>query len=43
MDGDNFLMLNHAIHKKTQKTPREAIDLAEARKKEYLNRKFNNE
>ena len=43
MDGDNFLMLNHAIHKKTQKTPRKSIELAEARKKEYLNRESKNE
>lgn len=38
MEGDNFLILNHAFQKKTQKTPRKFIKIAEARKKEYLTR-----
>jgi len=34
-DGPNLVVLNHAFQKKTQKLPRAAIELAEARKKEY--------
>lgn len=34
----NFLILNHAFQKKTQKTPKQAIQLAELRRKDYLNR-----
>ena len=37
-NGDNLLVLNHGFQKKTQKTPRKAIKLAEERKKDYLNR-----
>jgi len=38
-DGKNLLVLNHAFQKKTQKTPRQAIKLAEKRKADYLRRK----
>lgn len=37
-DGENLIILNHAFHKKTQKTPRKAIKTAEKRKKNYLKR-----
>ena len=36
--GTNLLVLAHAFQKKTQKTPRQAIKLAEKRKHEYLER-----
>jgi len=36
LDGDELLILNHAFTKKTQKTPRKEIKIAEQRKKEYL-------
>ena len=35
----NLLVLAHAFQKKTQKTPRQAIKLAEKRKHEYFERK----
>lgn len=38
MEGNNFLILNHGFQKKTQKTPRKFIAIAETRKKEYLSR-----
>jgi phage-related protein len=38
-DGQNWLVLNHAFAKKTQRTPRRAIALAEERKRDYLRRK----
>lgn len=37
--GQDFVVLTNAFQKKTQKTPREEIKLAEVRKKEYLNRR----
>ena len=37
--GTNLLVLAHAFQKKTQKTPRQAIKLAEERKHEYFVRK----
>ncbi len=37
--GTNLLVLAHAFQKKTQKTPRQAIKLAEERKHEYFERK----
>lgn len=37
--GTNLLVLAHAFQKKTQKTPRQAIKLAEERKHEYLERR----
>ena len=39
LDGKNLVILNHAFQKKTQKTPRKEIKVAENRKKEYLNRR----
>jgi len=40
MDGENLIILNHAFQKKTQKTPAKEIQIAEARKKNYLNRRL---
>lgn len=38
-DSDNLVILTNGFAKKTQKTPPQEIDLAEQRKKDYLNRK----
>jgi phage-related protein len=38
LDGSNFIVLNHAFQKKTQKIPRKAIQIAEKRKKDYFKR-----
>jgi len=38
-DGDDLIVLNHGFQKKTQKTPRHDIGLAEKRKADYLRRK----
>ena len=38
-DGSQLIVLNHAFQKKTQKTPRIAIQVAQKRKQEYLNRR----
>jgi phage-related protein len=38
-DGPRLVVLTHAFQKKTQKTPRQAIELAEERKQEYLERR----
>lgn len=38
-DGQKLVVLSHAFQKKTQKTPRQAIKLAEERKREYFRRK----
>lgn len=38
-DGSQLIVLNHAFQKKTQKTPRTAIQVAQKRKQEYLNRR----
>jgi len=38
-DGKKLLVLNHAFQKKTQKTPKQAIKLAEKRKLDYLRRR----
>jgi len=37
--GQDFIVLTNGFQKKTQKTPRSEIKLAEDRKKEYLNRR----
>ncbi len=37
-DGEMLIVLNHAFQKKTQKTPKQAIKVAEQRKKDYLKR-----
>ncbi len=38
-DGDNLVVLNHAFQKKTQKTPKKEIKIAEKRRKDYLKRR----
>jgi len=38
-DGPNLVVLAHAFQKKTQKTPKQAIKIAEERKKKYFRRK----
>ena len=38
-DGAKLVVLSHAFQKKTQKTPRQAIRLAEERKQDYFRRK----
>ena len=38
-DGKNILVLNHAFTKKSQKTPQKEIDVAEKRKRNYLQQK----
>ncbi|MCA9957848.1 MAG: type II toxin-antitoxin system RelE/ParE family toxin [Anaerolineales bacterium] len=43
LDGDEFLILTSGFTKKTQKTPRQEIDIAEGRKHDYLSRRQNNE
>jgi phage-related protein len=35
-DGKNLVILNHAFIKKSQKTPRKEIKIAEKRKHDYL-------
>lgn len=40
-DGEKIVVLTHAFQKKTQKTPKKAIKIAEDRKKDYLRRKKN--
>ena len=39
MEGGNVIILTHGFQKKTQKTPKKEIKLAENRKKNYLNRR----
>ena len=38
-DGPNFVVLAHAFQKKTRKTPKQAIKIAEERRKDYFRRK----
>jgi len=38
-DGPKLIVLNHAFQKKTQKTPPQVIKIAEARKKDYFERR----
>jgi phage-related protein len=38
-DGPRLIVLNHAFQKKTQKTPHQAIKIAEDRKKDYFERR----
>lgn len=38
-DGPKLVVLAHAFQKKTQKTPRQAIRLAEERKRDYMRRR----
>jgi phage-related protein len=42
-DGSRLIVLTHAFQKKTQKTPQQAIKIAEARKREYLQGRYKNE
>ncbi len=37
-DGPNLVVLAHAFQKKTQKTPKQALKIAEERKKDYFRR-----
>ncbi len=39
LDKERLVVLNHAFQKKTQKTPKKDIKLAEKRKQDYLNRR----
>lgn len=39
IEGSNLIILSNAFQKKTQKTPKKEIELAEKRKAEYLKRK----
>ena len=39
LDGNDLVVLNHAFIKKTQKTPKKEIRIAEQRKKEYLSKR----
>ena len=38
-DGSKLVVISHAFQKKSQKTPRQAIKLAEERKRDYFRRK----
>jgi len=40
LEGDQLIVLSHGFQKKTQKTPKKEIQLAEVRKKDYLKRKY---
>ncbi len=42
-NNDNLIILTNGFAKKTQKTPSQQIDLAEQRKRDYLNRKESEE
>ncbi len=39
-DGSELVILNHAFTKKTQKTPKNEIKIAEKRKKDYFSRRL---
>jgi len=39
-DGPNIVVVTHGFQKKTQKTPKRAIKIAEERKKDYFRRKI---
>ncbi len=38
-DGQELIILTNSFHKKSQKTPKKEIELAESRKREYLSRR----
>mgnify|MGYP003536262294 CR=1 FL=1 len=40
LEGNRVAILNHAFQKKTQKTPQKEIQIAEARKRDYLRRRM---
>ena len=42
-DNASLIILTNGFAKKTQKTPTQEIELAEQRKRDYLNRRQNNE
>jgi len=39
-DGSHLIILNHVFQKKSQKIPRQAIQIAEKRKRDYFSRKL---
>lgn len=39
IDNDEFIILTHGFSKKSQKTPKQEIELAQQRKSDYLSRK----
>src|SRR6056297_3249869 len=39
LDDNDFVMLNHGFTKKSQKTPKKEIKIAEQRKKDYFHRR----
>ena len=39
-DGSKLVVISHAFQKKTQKTPKQAIEIAEERKKDYFRRRL---
>lgn len=41
LDKGNLVILNHAFQKKTQKTPKKEIGIAESRRRDYLERRKN--
>lgn len=41
-DGQELIILTNSFQKKSQKTPKQEIKLAESRKKEYLSRRQDN-
>ena len=41
MDGKELIVITNGFQKKTQKTPKKEIELAEKRVKDYLRRKRN--
>lgn len=41
-DGQDLIILTNSFQKKSQKTPKKEIKLAESRKKEYLSRRWAN-
>ena len=42
IEGNNIIVLTNGLQKKTQKTPKKEIELAEKRMREYLNRRKRN-
>ena len=39
LNGNNIVILNHAFQKKTKKTPKNVIQIAETRKKDFLKKR----
>jgi len=42
-DGPKIIVINYAFQKKTQKTPRQTIQIAEKRRRDYFNRRSSDE